>query len=93
MQKHLWEFFLKYGCDIFKKSVLGKSCTQEFQSILGNEGIISSDILIIDSPGIFDSEKTNEEIIKKLIIQLKQNFAEGLNCILMFFNGSAPRFD
>ena len=61
--------------------------------MIGNKGTISSDILIIDSPGIFDSEKTNEEIIQKLIINLKQNFAEGLNCILMLFNGSDPRFD
>lgn len=88
-----WNFFLKYGREVFKKSGLGKSCTKEIQSMIGNEGTISSDFLIIDSPGIFDSEKTNEEIIKKIIIKLKQNFAEGLNCILMFFNGSDPRFD
>lgn len=86
-------FILKYGRDIFKKSGLGKSCTKEIQCMIGNKGTISSDILIIDSPGIFDSEKTNEEIIQKLIINLKQNFAEGLNCILMLFNGSDPRFD
>ena len=61
--------------------------------MIGNIGTISSNILIIDSPGIFDSEKTNAEIIKKIITELKKNFAEGLNCILMFFNGSDPRFD
>jgi hypothetical protein len=61
--------------------------------MIGNQGTISSEILIIDSPGIFDSEKTNEEILKNIIIKLKQNFADGLNCILMLFNGTDPRFD
>ena len=86
-------FILKYGHDVFEKSGLGKSCTKEIQSMIGNKDTISSDILIIDSPGIFDSEKTNEEILKNIIIKLKQNFAEGLNCILLFFNVSDPRFD
>ena len=31
--------------------------------MIGNQGTISSDILIIDSPGIFDSEQSNEKII------------------------------
>jgi len=86
-------FILKYDHDIFEKSGSGNSCTKEIQSMIGNQGTISSDILIIDSPGIFDSEKTNEEIIKNIIIKLKQNFADGLNCILMLFNGTDPRFD
>jgi len=86
-------FILKYDHDIFEKSGLGHSCTKEIQSMIGNQGTILSDILIIDSPGIFDSEKSNEEIIKKLIIKLKENFAEGLNCILILFNGTDPRFD
>ena len=86
-------FILKYDHDIFGKSGSGNSCTKEIQSMIGNQGTISSDILIIDSPGIFDSEKTNEEIIKNIIIKLKQNFADGLNCILMLFNGTDPRFD
>ena len=86
-------FILKYDQDIFGKSGLGQSCTKEIQSMIGNQGTISSGILIIDSPGIFDSEKSNEEIIKQLIEKLKENFAEGLNCILMLFNGTDPRFD
>ena len=86
-------FILKYDHDVFEKSGLGNSCTKEIQSMIGNRDTISSEILIIDSPGIFDSEKTNEEIIKKIIIKLKENFAEGLNCILMLFNGTDPRFD
>ena len=40
--------------------------------MIGNIGTISSNILIIDSPGIFDSEKTNAEIIKKIITELKK---------------------
>ena len=86
-------FILKYDHDVFEKSGLGNSCTKEIQSMIGNRDTISSEILIIDSPGIFDSEKTNEEIIKKIIIKLKENFAEGLNYILMLFNGTDPRFD
>ena len=86
-------FILKYGRDVFEKSGLAKSCTKEIQSMIGKEGTIASDILIIDSPGIFDSEKSNDEILKNIIIKLKENFAEGLNCILLFFNGSDPRFD
>ena len=42
---------------------------------------------------MFDSEKTNEEIIKKIISKLKENFADGLNCLLLFFDGNAPRVD
>ena len=86
-------FILKYDHDVFEKSGSGNSCTKDIQSMIGNQGTISSEILIIDSPGIFDSEKTNEEILKNIIIKLKQNFADGLNCILMFFNGTDPRFD
>lgn len=86
-------FILKYDHDVFEKSGAGKSCTKEIQSMIGNQGSISSDILIIDSPGVFDSEISNEEIIKKIIIKLKQNFAEGLNSILMLFNVNDPRFD
>ena len=33
-----------------------------------------------------------KKLLKKLI-KLKENFAEGLNCILMLFNGTDPRFD
>ena len=79
-------FILKYDHDIFEKSGSG-------QSMIGNQGTISSEILIIDSPRMFDSEKTNEEILKRIIIKLKENFAEGLNCILMLFNSTDPRFD
>ena len=86
-------FILKYDHDVFEKSGSGNSCTKDIQSMIGNQGTISSEILIIDSPGIFDSEKTNEEILKNIIIKLKQNFADGLNCILMLFNGTDPRFD
>ena len=86
-------FILKYDHDVFEKSGSGISCTKEIQSMIGNQGTISSEILIIDSPGIFDSEKTNEEILKKIIIKLKENFADGLNSILMLFNGTDPRFD
>ena len=86
-------FILKYDHDVFEKSGSGNSCTKDIQSMIGNQGTISSEILIIDSPGIFDSEKTNEEILKNIIIKLKQNFADGLNCILILFNGTDPRFD
>ena len=64
-------FILKYDHDAFEKSGSGRSCTKEIQSMIGNQGTIASDILIIDSPGVFDSEKSNEEIIKKIIIKLK----------------------
>lgn len=86
-------FILKYDRDVFQKSGSGRSCTQEVQSMIGNRNTIASELLIIDSPGVFDSEKTNEEIIKKIIVQLKQNFADGLNCILLLFNSTDPRFD
>lgn len=86
-------FILKYDHDVFEKSGSGKSCTKEIQSMIGNQNTISEDLLIIDSPGIFDYEKTNEEIIKKIIIKLKENFANGLNSILIFFNGTDPRYD
>ena len=86
-------FILKYDHDVFEKSSSGRSCTQEIQSMIGNQNTISSDILIIDSPGVFDSEKSNEEIIKKIIVKLKENFADGLNCILMLFEGSSPKFN
>ena len=86
-------FILKYDHDVFENSGLGNSCTKEIQSMIGNRDSIASQLLIIDSPGIFDSEKTNEEILKKIILKLKENFAEGLNCILILFNGTDPRFD
>ena len=86
-------FILKYDHDVFEKSGSGRSCTQEVQSMIGNRDTIASEILIIDSPGVFDSEKTNEEIIKKIIVTLKENFADGLNCILLLFNSADPRFD
>lgn len=50
-------FILKYDHDVFEKSGSGNSCTKDIQSMIGNQGTISSEILIIDSPGIFDSEK------------------------------------
>ena len=81
-------FILKYDHDVFERSGSGKSCTQDVQSMIGNRGTISEDLLIIDSPGVFDSDKSNEEIIKKIISKLKQNFADGLNCILLLFNGT-----
>jgi GTPase Era involved in 16S rRNA processing len=86
-------FILKYDRDVFQKSSSGNSCTREIQSMIGNKNTIASDLLIIDSPGMYDSEKTNEEIIKKIVSQLKENFADGLNCILLFFDGNAPRVD
>ena len=86
-------FILKYDHDVFEKSGSGRSCTQEVQSMIGNRDTVASEILIIDSPGVFDSEKTNEEIIKKIIVTLKENFADGLNCILLLFNSADPRFD
>lgn len=86
-------FILKYDHDIFENSGSWQSCTKEIQSMIGNQGTISSGILVIDSFGIFDSEQSNEKIIKKIIVKLKENFAEGLNCILMLFNGTEPRFD
>ena len=86
-------FILKYDHDIFEKSGSGKSCTQDIQSMIGNRGTISQDLLIIDSPGVFDSDKSNETIIKKIISKLKQNFADGLNCILLLFNGTDPKVD
>ena len=43
-------FILKYDHDAFEKSGSGRSCTKEIQSMIGNQGTIASDILIIDSP-------------------------------------------
>ena len=46
-------FILKYDLDIFEKSGSGQNCTKEIQSMIGNQGAIYSEILIIDSLGIF----------------------------------------
>ena len=58
-------FILKYELDICEKSGSGQNCTKEIQSMIGNQGTIYSEILIIDSLGIFFSEQSNEKIIKK----------------------------
>ena len=82
----LCNYILGYKEKKFKESKESKSCTFEVDGCIGAENTKFSDIFMIDTPGLSDSNGRDQIIIDKIRKSLKEKYCCGIKTIIIVQN-------
>ena len=81
------------GDKIFQESCKDSSCTKEVSIRAAKEGTKYENVIIIDTPGILDSDGQDQENMEKITKKLKEIKGDGIKAILLLVNANDTRIN
>ena len=89
----LANFIAGYDEKVFKESNSDSSCTKTVSCIPAKEGSKYENVVLIDTPGLLDSDGQDQENVEKITKTLKEIHGDGIKAILLLVNVNDTRID